>query len=319
MIEIAEILNRWTKRHKIKEISKALAYSKNTIKNIIKHAIDLGFTIDNIKDLDAVARKIDTVRRHPKGDVARDQVMQSLRVFDEEIKKWLGEKDMTFKQIKRLINESGHKISYTSLRRYLHKNFQALISQEGKNYTMPLFSKPGEEAQVDYGYVGLMQDPDTGNMRKTWAFIMTLSYSRYRYVEFTFKQDYRSWIQSHINAFKFFGGVPERILIDNLKAGVIKSDIYDTTLNKNYAELARFYDVVIDPAKVRDPKAKGKVERSVPMVRQQLIAGRVYSDINAANIAAFKWCKESIANEVTRTTGKTPAEMFALEKEHLKP
>jgi transposase len=85
----------------------------------------------------------------------------------------------------------------------------------------------GEEAQVDYGYVGLMLDPISSKMKKTQAFIMTLSYSRYRYVEFVFRQDAATWVQCHINAFNFFCGVPQAVLLDNLKAGVVAADIYD--------------------------------------------------------------------------------------------
>ena len=73
-----------------------------------------------------------------------------------------------------------------------------------------------------------------GKLRKTYVFVMTLSHSRYRYVEFTFTQDQVTWAQLHMNAFKFFGGSPARIVLDNLKAGVIKSDIYDQTLNETY-------------------------------------------------------------------------------------
>ena len=96
----------------------------------------------------------------------------------------------------------------------------------------------GQEALVDFGYIDKMQDAEAKN-RKLYAFVMTLSHSRHRYVEFTFSQNQVSWAQLHINAFNFFGGIPNRIILDNLKAGVIKPDIYDPTLNETYSELAR--------------------------------------------------------------------------------
>ena len=86
----------------------------------------------------------------------------------------------------------------------------------------------------------MMKDRN-GQLRKTYAFVMCLSHSRYRYVEFVTSQDQLSWSQLHINAFQFFGGIPSRIILDNLKAGVIKSNIYDPTLNETYSELSRFY------------------------------------------------------------------------------
>ena len=91
------------------------------------------------------------------------------------------------------------------------------------------------EAQVDYADVGVMFG------KKTYIFVMTMSYSRHRYVEFVHSQNVESWVQSHMNAFDFFGAVPHTVVIDNLKSGVIKPDIYDPVLNKSYAELARHY------------------------------------------------------------------------------
>src|SRR5690606_36271058 len=108
--------------------------------------------------------------------------------------------------------------------------------------------------------------------------------------EFVFTQDQLTWAQIHISAFQFFGGVPARIILDNLKAGVIKPDIYDPTLNETYSELSRFYGFAIDPAKAYKPEHKGKVERSVRIVKEQLIAGKSYSDVSCANIESAKWC-----------------------------
>jgi transposase len=315
MIEISEILYRWIKGLKIKEIARSLGYARNSVKKIIRHAEKLGLSKeDQVDKIDAILVTLGTQRSNPKIANNKDKISiaESLCSYDEQIKDWLTEDDITITQIRRLIAEQGLKVSDTSLRRYINSKFKAILIT--KSYTVPLFSDPGCEAQVDYAYVGLMMDPATGKARKTYAFIMALSYSRYRYVEFTFSQDVKSWIQSHINAFNFFGGVPKTVLLDNLKSGVIKADIYDPTINRSYAELERFYGFVVDPAKVRTPEHKGKVERSVQLIRQQLIAGRSYNNIDEANKASKVWCKEKIANEVTRTTGKKPLELFAIEQ-----
>ena len=316
MLEISEILYRWVKGFRIKEISKSLGYARNSIKKVIRQAKDLGLKQnDSIAVIDNMAVKLNKERSVPV--FTKPTLATELRLYDDRIKMWLSEDDITITQIRRLICEYGLSVSDTSLRRYINGNFKDLINKD-KKYTIPLVTNPADEGQVDYAYVGLMKDEKTGKMRKTHAFIMTLSYSRHRYVEFVFGQDIRSWIQCHINAFCFFGGVPNRILLDNLKAGVIKADIYDPTINRSYVELERFYGFVVDPAKARDPKAKGRVERSVQIVRQQLIAGRSYANINEANEAARRWCRDVICEQVTRTTGRTPKEMFLLEKPLLK-
>ena len=143
----------------------------------------------------------------------------------------------------RLLKEQGLKsCSEKSLSRYLEYHFPKPLE-----YTVHIEAEPGIEAQVDYADVGIMFG------KKTYVFIMTLSYSRYRYVEFVHSQNVKSWIKSHINAFEFFGAVPHTIVIDNLKSAVIKPNIYDPILNRSYAELSRHYNFVIDTAKVRKP------------------------------------------------------------------
>jgi len=122
-----------------------------------------------------------------------------------------------------------------------------------------------------------------------------------------------------MNAFIFFGGVPSCVLLDNLKSGVIKAHIYDPTLNETYAELSRFYEFIADPAKARTPEHKGKVERSVQMVKEQVIAGMSYDDLAAMNVFARDWCANKIAHVVCSTTGKKPIDLFhAEELKHLK-
>ena len=97
-------------------------------------------------------------------------------------------------------------------------------------------------------------------------------------------------------------------MLDNLKSGVLKPDIYDPTINRAYAECERHYGFVADPAKVRLARHKGKVERLVPVVRQQILAGRKFKDIHEANRRALTWCRQGL--RVHGTTQKKPYEVF---------
>jgi len=117
-----------------------------------------------------------------------------------------------------------------------------------------------------------------------------------------------------VRAFDFFGGVPGTIVLDNLKAGVVKADIYDPTLNRAYAEMERHYGFVADPAKVASPKLKGKVERNVGVMRRHLLAGRRFRDVDEANERALRWCKEEIGMEIHGTTKMKPYEVFLSEE-----
>ena len=159
-----------------------------------------------------------------------------------------------------------------------------------------------------------MYDPVSKKQRKAWAFIMVLSYSRHRFVRFVFTMDIASWVDCHIRAFRFFGRVPSVIVLDNLKRGVIKPDIYDPTLNFAYADLERHFGFVADPARVRSPKLKGKVERMVPVVRQHLLAGRLFKDIQEANKRALSWGRHEIGQQIHGTTKRRPYAVFLKEE-----
>lgn len=306
MAEIKEVLYQRIKGTSLTAISKSLAMSRTTVRGYMKLAQQHGYN-NHLTDiqLDQVAIKVQKALYENKG---RSKLsFESIKPLHLQIKSWLLENNITHTQINRKLQEEGIKVSDRTLNRYIKENFPQLPKA-----TIHIETVAGDEAQVDYGYVGLMKDMD-GRDRKVYAFVMTLSHSRYRYVEFVFSQDQVSWAQSHINAFQFFGAVPKRILLDNLKAGVIKADIYDPTINQTYQELSRFYGFVADPAKSRTPEHKGKVEKSVHIVKQQLIAACHYMHINQANDTALNWCRNEISHRICSTTGEKPVTLFEQE------
>ncbi len=136
--------------------------------------------------------------------------------YREDIGKLLADANMTGKQVWRLLKEHhGITVGYTTIKRYLRSEFAFGRTKA----TVRMETPPGEEAQVDFGYAGLMRDPETERNRRAWAFIMTLSSSRHKFVRFVFHQDTTMWLDCHERAFAFFGGIPQRIILDNLKSG----------------------------------------------------------------------------------------------------
>lgn len=316
MNEIVEMIYQWHQGQSILEISRSLGFDRKTVRRYVKLAETTGLKReDAFPDEQALLGRI---RGLTLPEATYDcPAREAIAVHREQIVAWLEDPHMTAKQIWRLLREEhGLPVGYSSIKRYL--------KQEGlkgsPRVTIRMETPAGEEAQVDFGYAGMMHDPETGKKRKSWAFVLKLSYSRYPFVRFVFRQDVAMWIDCHERAFGFFGGVPERIVLDNLKAGVIKADIYDPTINLAYGELERHYGFVADPAKVRTPAHKGKVERSVPVVRGHLLAGRSFRDIREANERALVWCRQEIGMEVHGTTKRKPFEVFSQEeKPVLKP
>ena len=103
---------------------------------------------------------------------------------------------------------------------------------------------PGDEAQIDFGYLGTWQDPLSGKSRRLWVFALILSFSRHMFVRIVTRLDQREWLMCHILAFDFFGGAPKRIVPDNLKTGIIKADLYDPKFDQGYEELAHHCGVL---------------------------------------------------------------------------
>jgi transposase len=142
---------------------------------------------------------------------------------------------------------------------------------------MVLHSLPGEEAQVDFGYVGKLNI--YGKARKAWVFIMVLSYSRYMYAEITLDQSVKTFISCHVNAFRYFNGVPGIVKVDNLKAAIIEADFYEPVTQRTYAEFARHYGFLPEPCRVYTPTDKGKVESAVKYVKDNCFKERGFKDI----------------------------------------
>ena len=315
MNEVVETIYQWHKRMKIQHISQSLGLDRKTVRKYVGMArsvgIEQGGPAPDEQELVGKLRDF----MSGEGPAYEKPALDLIAPHKGDIEEWLKDKNMTAKQVWRLLQEThGTTVGYSTIKRYLRSEF----SFGRTKATVRLETAPGQEAQVDFGYAGLMCDPETERKRRAWAFIMTLSSSRHKFVRFVFHQDTATWLDCHERALAFFGGVPQRIILDNLKSGILKSDIYDPTVNRAYADMERHYGFVADPAKVATPEHKGKVERAVPTVRGQLLAGRIFKDINEANERALRWCKDEIGMEVHGTTKKKPYPTFlAEEKAHL--
>jgi hypothetical protein len=192
-----------------------------------------------------------------------------------------------------------------------------------EDVAIPVDTAPGEVAQVDFGYAGLLWDATTGKPRKAWVFVMVLGHSRHQYAEVVFDQRTTTWLELHQRAFAWFGGVPKVIVPDNLKAAVIRAAFGVSSLpelNRSYRELARHHGFRVDPTPPRSPKKKGKVESSVKYVKHNFLRGREHQELGELNRELLRWAQDIAGVRVHGTTGRRPLEVFMeAERAHLLP
>ena len=168
------------------------------------------------------------------------------------------------------------------------KRFVARVKRRDPERFDVLEFLPAEEAQVDLGLGGLtLYRP--GKYRRPHLFVMTLKYSGKCFRKVVWKVDQETWARLHEEAFRSFGGVTVYVVLDNLRQGVIRPDIYEPELNPIYAEVLRHYGAVADPCRVGDPNRKGSVENAIRHTQTTALQGRKFDSIEEQNRWLAHW------------------------------
>jgi transposase len=205
----------------------------------------------------------------------------------------------------RLRDNYGYTGSYSAVRRFVRH-----LAPTVPEAFVRVNTGPGEDLQVDFKSVGPLYDPATGRLRTAYAFVATLCYSRHQYAELVFDQKVPTWIALHRRAFEFFGGVPRRIIPDNLKAAVLEALVYDPVLGEAYRQMGLHYGFLISPTTPGVPRHKGKVESGVHYVQRNFMAGQQFADIHCANRRLQTWVMEVAGVREHGTTHQPPLLLF---------
>ena len=210
-----------------------------------------------------------------------------------------------------LARNHGFKGSYSAVHRFVRQ----LTRSQLRDVPLRLCFQAGDAAQVDFGAGPTMTDTQTGEMFKTWFFVMTLCWSRHQYAEMVQDQSIATWLGCHKRAFEWFGGVPSRIIIDNPKCAITRACIYDPVAQRAYAEYAEGYAFKIDPCPPRDPQKKGIVESGVKYIKRSFLPLREFRSLADANQQLQQWVLGEAGNRTHGTTQERPLSPFVnLEK-----
>lgn len=308
VVDIVDILRRVRNGYSIRAITRATGMDRNTLRKYLRLAYKKGFALEGECDIEKIAGQVVCeVQSHLPGPERSSE--KTLLPHRSSIADWIGE-GLTLTKVHMKLARIGVEVSYPALRRFA----AAHIGPPPGSTVRMADTSPGEVAEVDFGRLGFLPDPATGRRRTVHALVVTLTFSRHQYVHVTFTQDLPSLIAGVENAWEFFGGVTGKVVIDNLKAAVVRSDRYAPVFNRTFLEYSRFRGFIIDPAPPGEPTGKPKVERQVPYVRASFFAGETFRDIDHAREEAARWCRETAGMRIHGTTRRRPRIVFEEEE-----
>lgn len=304
--DIKEILVAWSAGEHVSGIARRLGYSRPTVRKYVTAAQGAGLARHGPRCSEAewerltrAAQAAVTPGRSPGA------AMAAVARHHEELDRLVGKVKLAV-IYQRLRDEHGLAVSWASMYRYVATHWPERL-QAAPRLTIRLDDPaPGEEAQVDFFYVGIWRNPETARRQRLSAFLMTLSHSRRQFLYPVLAEDGAAWLDGHVAAFRFFGGTPKRLVPDNLTAGILQADRYDPRLNRAYGELTRYYGCLVDPARVGRPQDKPRVERTVSYARESFLRERDCRSLAAMRQAAERWALEVAGQRRHGTTNEQP-------------
>lgn len=308
MIDIKEVLRRWTARQSDRKIARQTGVDRKTVARYTGVADGLGLPRDREMTEAEIHEVAQRVQARPLPDASAE--WQAVAAHKERIVDWLGRKPrpLRLSKVHTLLVRDGVETSYATLRRYAieelgwHKRPPTILLDD---------PPPGREAQVDFGKMGPLDDADLGRPRTLWALVVTLSFSRYQFVWPTFWQSTEAVCDGLDHAWWFFDAMPHTIVPDNMKAIVAGPDALAPVLTAAFVDYVQARGLFVDPARVRSPKDKPRVENQVPFVRESWFDGETFTGLDDARRSAAHWSRDTAGGRVHGTTRQVPREVFA--------
>ncbi|HCK82344.1 MAG: IS21 family transposase [Pseudomonadales bacterium] len=257
---------------------------------------------------------IKTVRRWIDRPYAPRQTARrasQLDPFKGRIVRWLEAHPLSAQQVFQRLGEEGFAGGISIVKDYVR-----LVRPRPREAFLTLSFAPGECAQADWGEFGTLAVGSA--QRRLSFFVMVLAYSRQLYVEFSLAQTMEFFLGAQINAFNAFGGVPKKVMIDNLRCGVVQHRRGEPPVfNPRYLDFARHYGFEIVACNVCRGNEKGRAERGVGYVKHNFLQGRELPEFAALNSAAALWL-ETVANvRVHGETHRRPVDLWTEERAFL--
>lgn len=305
MYEVREVLRLWLSGRGYRTIEPMVRSDRKTVRRVVEAAVEAGLVRDGgdgqLDDVFIGGLMLRLAQHRPDRHGGSWQTAVGAH---DRLKGW-HEAAVPVVKMCELLARDGVAVPERTLHRYVAEQFGTPPPS-----TVPLADGvPGGEVQVDFGEVGFLAD-ESGKRRKVWALVFTAVFSRHMFVWVTHRQTTGDVIEGCEAAWEFFGGVFAVLIPDNLAAVVTTADGCDPVFNQAFVEYAQARGFVVDPARVRSPQDKARVERSVQFVQSSFWAGETFADLAMAQEAAVLWCRTRAGMRVHGTTCQQPLVVF---------
>jgi len=308
VFEVREVLRLWLAGEGVRSVERHAQVDRKTVRRYVAAAEALGVVRDGGEDqlsVVLIGMVVEAVRPHRcdgHGDAWR-----LLVAHHDDVARWIVD-ELTGVKIAELLERRGVVVPVRTVQRYVR---EVCGRSRGRGPTVRVVDgEPGDELQVDFGRLGFLVDPDSGRRRVVHGLVFTACYSRHCFVWLTHRQTTADVIDGFEAAWRFFGGVFRTVIPDNLSAVVDAADPLAPRLNQAFVEYAQARGFRVDPARVRRPQDKPRVERTVWFVQRSFFAGETFVDLADAQRRAEAWCRERAGMRVHGTTQCRPVEVF---------
>jgi transposase len=308
VVEVREVLRSWLEGAGLRTVAGRSGVDRKTARRYVEAALEAGLRREDgpgaLTDelLGAVIASVRPAR--PDGHGSSWDV---LAAREDQIRAWIDKDGLSIVKIEQLLARSGCVVPYRSLHRFAVERCGFRV----KTTTMRVTDgQPGVECQIDFAQLGFLIDVETGRRRRVHVLIFTAVVSRHMFVWLTYSQTLTAVIAGCEAAWEFFGGVFKILIPDNLKPVVTDADAVNPRLATGWLDYAQHAGFGTDPARVRRPQDKPRVERVVQYVRGNFWAGESFTDLADAQARAVTWCSDRAGRRIHGTTQARPAEMF---------
>ena len=320
VVEVREVLRAWLEGAGLRKVAERAGVDRKTARRYVEAAQaaglsrEAGVPVDEAVTEELIGLVVEAVR--PVRPGGHGAAWETLLGHEEQIRAWVGggehegvkREPLSIVKIEELLARQGVRVPYRTLHRFA---VERCGFRTGRGTTVRIADgDPGVECQLDFAQMGLLLDPETGRRRKVHALIFTAVLSRHMFVWLSYSQTLTTVVAGCEAAWGFFGGAFKVLIPDNLTPVVTKADAVNPRLSAGWLDYSQHVGFGTDPARVRSPQDKPRVERVVQYVRGNFWAGETFADLADAQTRVEAWCADRAGMRIHGTTQRRPVEMF---------